>query len=587
MNPLRGQIGKPGIYSAVSACWDFSQRNGNHFIDVGPRGMHAEFQSSTYGNGFGAPPCPGSGMGQSYDASGNSAGALVRGRPTSYPLGMSFGCIVFTTSRSGGYTFQSSNSWANLAFQPRRSSSIDRVSLVKAGVVEMQASTLQWENSTLDWYFIAGSTPNGSGDAYVVRKKLSGLATAFDTEVATETVNHSGTASNSNGTWVVGGNGLGNAWTGLIQALWVCESQVGMNTLKAWAKDPFAILPRRNDRILLYHQPPSGGAISISVNSCFHAHLADSPAISQTHEVSVNDADHAHTVDQPAISQTHVVQVQEATHAHTADQPSVSAGIQITPNDADHSHAADQPVISQTHEITVNEAVHAHTADQPSLSQVHQVSVNGALHSHTTDQPTITQTHVVTVNPALHTHTADQPAITQTHIITVNPTLHAHTSDNITVTSGIQIVPNESTHAHTTDSPVLSQTHEVSVDSAVHSHAADSTTLTTGATVSVDSTLHAHTADNTTLDLGVAIVVQGAVHSHTATTPVLTQTHVVQVDNTLHSHTADNISVTLGSLLPPFEVTVVEVSVVGVKPIDVSGEVTTADVSNTLGVTEL
>jgi hypothetical protein len=159
--------------------------------------------------------------------------------------------------------------------------------------------------------------------------------------------------------------------------------------------------------IVLIHDGAS--TVDIDPDDTVHLHVADSPAITQTHVLDPDDTSHTQAADSPAITQTHSIDPDDAAHVHEADAPSLTQTHVIDVDDASHDHVADSPTIEVVADIDVDDAAHEHQADSPALTQVHEIGAQDADHSHAADSPTITQTHQLDVDDTAHEHVADSP----------------------------------------------------------------------------------------------------------------------------------------------------------------------------------
>lgn len=178
----------------------------------------------------------------------------------------------------------------------------------------------------------------------------------------------------------------------------------------------------------------SAGATDLVVQDATHAHTADGPTLTQTHELTVQDAGHGHSSDAVALTQVHELAVADATHGHSADNVVLGADADLIVQDATHGHTADNLDLTQTHELVVADSTHGHSADALALTQVHELVVADASHAHAVDNLDLTQLHVLVVADALHGHSADSLALTQLHVLVVADALHAHSADEPVLT---------------------------------------------------------------------------------------------------------------------------------------------------------
>jgi hypothetical protein len=134
-----------------------------------------------------------------------------------------------------------------------------------------------------------------------------------------------------------------------------------------------------------------------------------------------------------AIGDITVLAVEDATHAHTAESPTLTQSHNLVVNDAQHAHVVDSVDLTQLHNLTVAQAGHAHTVDSVGLAQLHNVLVAGVLHGHSADSVVLQVVDALVIADALHAHTADSVILTQVHQVLVADGLHEHMVDNVTL----------------------------------------------------------------------------------------------------------------------------------------------------------
>lgn len=150
--------------------------------------------------------------------------------------------------------------------------------------------------------------------------------------------------------------------------------------------------------------------VSITAQDAAHAHLADSPALTQANVLAAADALHAHPVDSPALTQANTLVTQDALHAHTASAPTLVQDAMLAAADSSSAHTADNVDLTQAAVLAVADALHAHTADSPTVVQLYLLATMAAHHAHTADEPDLMATagpwHTWTAAPRRTTYIA-------------------------------------------------------------------------------------------------------------------------------------------------------------------------------------
>jgi hypothetical protein len=198
----------------------------------------------------------------------------------------------------------------------------------------------------------------------------------------------------------------------------------------SFAANPWQIFKKRWARIL---KASAGGAVSLLVSRCTHAHAADGIALSSQSALAVADASHAHAADNVTLSAASSanLSIAEASHAHAADSLALSWRALLSISDAAHGHAADQVSLTTAAFLAIAEAVHAHVADSLVLdtSNATQLTTQKARHAQAADSPGLSLSTWLAVVNAWHAHLADSISLTSSQSLTIAEALHAHFSD--------------------------------------------------------------------------------------------------------------------------------------------------------------
>ena len=151
----------------------------------------------------------------------------------------------------------------------------------------------------------------------------------------------------------------------------------------------------------------SVSGVTLTVQSCLHGHVVDSPALVQANTLAVDETLHGHTVSSPVLIQANILSVDAALHGHVVGSPVLVQANVLTVDETLHGQSVDNLVLDVSSVLVVQETLHGQTVANIDLTQAYVLSVQDALHGHLTANVDLTQANILTVNSALHAQLVD------------------------------------------------------------------------------------------------------------------------------------------------------------------------------------